>query len=123
MHPHIMGDFALTVLKQLMREQPAITKDQILHAVAHQQKYTLAEAGEFCSRLGLDLLAESGDVDLVLEPVVHGLMHGFPLCAFTRELPKDWPQGHVWVRYDDPENMNCQICIREALRVRATERG
>lgn len=28
---------------------------------------------------------------------LHVLHEGLPLCGFTRKVPRDWPEGHVWV--------------------------
>jgi len=51
----------------------------------------------------------------------HVLRAGFPLCGFTRELPKDWPAGHVWLSEphfaealstkEIPKGLACSTCI------------
>lgn len=28
---------------------------------------------------------------------VHVLKHGLPRCGFSKEVPRDWPRGNVWV--------------------------
>lgn len=30
-------------------------------------------------------------------PVVHVLLHGYPVCGFSHAVPRDWPAGHAWV--------------------------
>ncbi len=121
MHPNLMGELALLVLKQMMREQGDKMKQRILFASSHQERFTMEEAEELCSRLGAEIGKEAKGGGVSREPVVHGLRAGYPLCDFTRDTPRDWPQGHVWVRYDDPEKMNCQLCIRQAIKVKAAE--
>jgi len=28
---------------------------------------------------------------------VHLLHHGLPRCGFSKDIPKNWPNGHKWV--------------------------
>lgn len=35
---------------------------------------------------------------------VHVLLHGFALCEFTLRVPRDWPEGHVWIGKDQRED-------------------
>jgi|GEM_PF-880522 len=43
--------------------------------------------------------------------VTHGLRHGFALCGFSKWPPKDWPEGHKWVRFDDVKEITCPGCL------------
>lgn len=49
---------------------------------------------------------------------VHVLDRGLPLCGFSRDLPKDWPDGHVWVRANDRSKVKvrnrCRTCFGAA---------
>ena len=58
----------------------------------------------------------SPDEGSAVEPIVHILRHGFPLCQFTTHPPKDWPENHVWVGLDsgDTDKSNCKKCRNEA---------
>lgn len=47
--------------------------------------------------------------------IVHGLLAGLPLCRFTDEVPRDWPEGHVWTELGDTEHMTCAECKSRAL--------
>lgn len=31
----------------------------------------------------------------------HALRHGLPVCGFTRVMPRDWPDGHAWVSFQE----------------------
>lgn len=66
------------------------------------------------------------DTSWLAREVVHVLRHGFPLCEFSREVPRDWPDGHVWVSYRDPlaRQASCGRCARQAQRLmlRANEK-
>ena len=45
--------------------------------------------------------------------MIHILRHGWTLCGMTT-VPKDWPEGHRWVSFEDPENLpkaNCLGCL------------
>lgn len=44
--------------------------------------------------------------------VVHILHYGMPRCKFSSALPCDWPEGHLWVGFDDVRQATCQACIR-----------
>ena len=53
-----------------------------------------------------------------LEPlVVHGLHHGLPLCLFTRDVPGDWPIGHIWVPEGFDKHINCPLCKERVGKV------
>lgn len=56
------------------------------------------------------------------EPKVHILMHGNPLCGFTKEVPRDWPEGHSFLTIHEAmiqlEKITCSHC-----RLAATKRG
>lgn len=41
---------------------------------------------------------------------VHILRHGMPLCGFSRDVPRDWPPGHLWVGLDDQTMATCLGC-------------
>lgn len=55
------------------------------------------------------------------EGVIHILHGGLPLCGFTRDLPRDWPDGHSWIglapyrdgsKIDDAERARlCDACL------------
>jgi hypothetical protein len=49
--------------------------------------------------------------------IVHILFHGYPLCRFSTAPPRDWPENHKLVRFDDPEGANCQLCIENAEKI------
>lgn len=45
--------------------------------------------------------------------IIHILRHGATLCGIT-VMPKDWPEGHRWVSFEDPEGIlqaNCSECL------------
>jgi hypothetical protein len=68
----------------------------------------LGEPGDVLSEMGYHhrcIMAALG-----LPVTIHVLHHGFPICGFTREMPKDWPQGHLWVRKDDAALATCPRC-------------
>lgn len=51
--------------------------------------------------------------------IVHVLHQGFAVCAFSRDLPNDWPAGYKCVRLelDEPagqRDATCSECIRRA---------
>jgi hypothetical protein len=49
----------------------------------------------------------------VSEPTVHILNGGWAYCGIPG-LPVDWPPGHVWVSFVDPDvaRANCAECLR-----------
>lgn len=49
-------------------------------------------------------------------PAVHALLYGFALCAIPG-IPRDWPQGHTWVRVDEPDKVTCEGCKDALVRV------
>lgn len=32
---------------------------------------------------------------------IHILLHGYPMCGFDMRVPRDWPDGHAWIRRED----------------------
>lgn len=49
--------------------------------------------------------------------VVHVLLYGLPLCLFTRDFPRDWPEGHVWTEHTDMDNISCSGCKEKAEKI------
>lgn len=47
---------------------------------------------------------------------VHILRAGLPLCRFTFDVPRDWPEGHGWTHEWDKANANCGGCVSELER-------
>ncbi len=47
--------------------------------------------------------------------IVHVLLHGLPLCHFSRKVPGHWPSGHVWASFDayrtGTEKVTCLACL------------
>lgn len=44
---------------------------------------------------------------------IHILCNGFALCGFSVSMPANWPEGHRWVSYLSPEDLdkvNCSEC-------------
>lgn len=54
---------------------------------------------------------------------VHALLHGQPLCKFSREMPREWPTGHVWTGVENLENINCPPCKAEAEKLAKDRKG
>ncbi len=48
--------------------------------------------------------------------IVHVLEKGYPLCGFSSELPRDWPEGHKWTGLNDLEPATCLECRAAAAR-------
>src|SRR5262245_30136094 len=48
---------------------------------------------------------------------IHILRHGYPLCAFSDEVPRDWQEGHKWVGLEDRVMANCARCLAVLSRV------
>ncbi len=46
---------------------------------------------------------------------IHILRFGFPLCLYSRRVPRDWPEGHTWVQLEDFSTANCEECRRWAI--------
>jgi hypothetical protein len=46
--------------------------------------------------------------------IVHALRYGFPLCRFSSDVPRDWPEGHRWTNIDDTEHITCAECKTRA---------
>jgi len=36
-----------------------------------------------------------------MSKTIHVLRQGSPLCRFSGKVPRDWPQKHVWVGFND----------------------
>ncbi|OGY99349.1 MAG: hypothetical protein A3B13_02950 [Candidatus Liptonbacteria bacterium RIFCSPLOWO2_01_FULL_45_15] len=49
--------------------------------------------------------------------MIHGIQSGLPLCGFSHDVPKNWPNGHTFVLFYDVENMTCSSCRQEARRL------
>lgn len=47
----------------------------------------------------------------------HILRHGYPLCAFSDLVPRDWPEGHRWVGLEDRKDATCARCLEVLRRV------
>lgn len=54
-------------------------------------------------------------------PLVHILLHGYPLCDGTSKLgiPHDWPKGHKWVTVDESDDATCIDCKQVYKRYRS----
>jgi len=48
--------------------------------------------------------------------IVHAVIHGSPLCGFSNDFPKNWPEGNIWTDENDIKNINCPTCKEEAIR-------
>jgi hypothetical protein len=74
----------------------------------------LATLKEWLFSRGTIIMAP-GDTDKL--PIIHALWHGFPLCGFSRDVPKNWPGGNCWIaaRDAEPSNITCEGC-REKLK-------
>lgn len=53
--------------------------------------------------------------------IVHVLAYGQPMCNTVTTLPKDWPEGHVWVPITDPTDATCQECLENLKRFHTKE--
>lgn len=54
----------------------------------------------------------------MIAKTVHILFEGRALCGLPG-LPKDWPEGHVWIAFDDPRRdvATCPVCTQPNQRV------
>jgi hypothetical protein len=43
---------------------------------------------------------------------VHLLRAGFAVCAFSKDVPGEWPSGHKWAH--DVEHVTCPDCLQRA---------
>lgn len=43
------------------------------------------------------------------EQVIHVLDGGVSICGMPG-LPKDWPEGHRWVRINEAHMASCEVC-------------
>lgn len=62
------------------------------------------------------VLGRTGHV--IKNPVIHGLLGGSPLCHFSRAVPRDWPDGHLWVGLSEAEKITCTECKKAAEKVK-----
>lgn len=49
---------------------------------------------------------------------VHILKHGVTFCGMAG-LPVDWPPGHTWIAFYDPDvdtHVDCEACLAEKKR-------
>jgi hypothetical protein len=58
------------------------------------------------------------DEVVAVEPAVHILAEGYPLCGFNLNVPGQWPAGHRWVRRGEA-GATCRACL--AVRLMATQ--
>lgn len=42
---------------------------------------------------------------------VHLLHDGRSVCGFSKRLPRDWPDGHVWAAVPAASQVNCTRCL------------
>ena len=84
-------DEARVLLKQLFLA-PGMTKETMTLFLSGIDKLRAIVGGR-------DELPNEGPV---LEPAVHILSEGLPLCNFSPSpFPRDWPEGHTWVGWSD----------------------
>lgn len=61
----------------------------------------------------------------MIDATVHILKFGFPLCEFTKAIPRDWPPQNYWVSvYDQSRHnrVNCEKC-KQKLKTERPDRG
>ena len=54
--------------------------------------------------------------------VIHILRAGLTLCGFSREVPRDWPEGHKWVAESDEPLATCVSCKDTLSKEREKEK-
>lgn len=76
---------------------------------------TPKEAAEFADQYAPMGVNERGVTAVEIEPSVHILWEGLPLCRFTHKVPDEWPEGHTWVSYghNSGAGATCEHCIEE----------
>lgn len=55
--------------------------------------------------------------------IIHGTMNEKPLCRFSNELPKNWPDGHERVDARWVDSITCPKCKTEAEIMLANKVG
>jgi hypothetical protein len=55
-------------------------------------------------------IAQAASFEDTRMPSVHILYHGRPLCGFSTEVPKDWPDGETWVSRQEKNEATCVEC-------------
>lgn len=48
------------------------------------------------------------------DPIIHLLSEGRALCPMPG-IPKDWPDGHLFVSLAEPDPANCPECLRAKI--------
>lgn len=92
------------------RHTPLISDDTWLRG----RKFNFSRDG---ARLSQGGCCELDDTEV---PIVHALWHGMPLCRFTRDVPKFWPEGHMWV-HPDSDEQTCLVCKEESKKFREAQ--
>ncbi len=64
----------------------------------------------WCHEAGVSLGRMAREWADVTGPVVHVLHEGRALCGMPGLFPKDWPDGHKWVRLDEAKDATCVAC-------------
>lgn len=71
-------------------------------------------------------LRDLADDELLPKPskkvIWHVLLHGLPLCGFSKDVPGKWPKGNRWVGFEDKlvtSVPDCQMCVKEYARIKA----
>lgn len=54
-------------------------------------------------------------------PTIHALLHGSPLCGFSRDMPFFWPERHFFTQIEDIGNISCPCCNSIATLYEAYE--
>lgn len=52
---------------------------------------------------------------------VHALRGGLPLCRFSDDVPRDWPEGHRWTDIADVDHVTCTECKTRAVSMLAAQ--
>jgi hypothetical protein len=51
--------------------------------------------------------------------MVHILRYGRPLCGFSDDIPRDWPDGHMFVSFGGSEDdVTCGGCKATSANLR-----
>jgi len=48
--------------------------------------------------------------DETITEVIHILDAGLPLCGFTQDIPRDWPEGHRWIGRKEVDGYQSPPC-------------
>lgn len=52
---------------------------------------------------------------------IHVVVRGKALCGFTRYMPAEWPEGHIWVAVELSELASCQRCQKLGMERKAEQ--